>query len=295
MEPSFSTHLLIGEVVELLCVNENSIEIKEKKLIIVYEMHATKYKYLLLFLLLLTGCYKKDGKPIRGEFLIRHHDEILFTPPDPLKLEPPAYPWERRYVGGYPRITKEFFRCKGNSLNPVVIQKRGEKETLYHRDCSDHGLPLKNGEEFIYPCLIHLLNTIQEKLGKRVVITSGHRCPEHNTYCDYSPYNWGSKHMLGAEVDFYVEGLEEEPEKVIELIMNTYSDPFKRYAREGLDITTPPWFNDEIFIKLYLPHEGRDFDNQHPYPYIGVQVRFDEEEGKRVTYSPEQAQNYLRH
>lgn len=280
---------------KLLGIHENSIEIKEKKLIILNEMHRTKYKYLLLFLLLLTGCNKSDKEPIRGEFLIRNHDEVLFTPPPPIKRPHDPYPWEKRFIGGYPRITKEFFRCKGNPLNPAVVQKRGEKETLYHRDCSAHGLPLKNGEEFIYPCLINLLNMIQEKTGKRVVITTGHRCPQHNMYCDYSSYNWGSKHMLGAEVDFYVEGMEENPEKVIDLIMSSYSEPFKRYAQGGLDIATSPWFNEEIFIKLYLPHEGRDFDNQHPFSYIGVQVCFDKEEKKRVTFSQDQAQNYLRH
>ena len=206
-------------------------------------------------------------------------------------------------MGGFPRITKEFFRCKGNPLNPVVVQERGEKEPLYYRDCRGgrrHGLPLKEGHEFVYPCLIDLLNYVQEKTGKRVVITTGHRCPMHNTYCDYTPYSWGSKHMLGAEVDFYVEGIEENPEEIIELLKAYYKEDneyeaFMRYEREGLNISTPPWYNKEIFIKLYLPDEGRDYDNQHPYPYIGMQLRYDREEKKRVVFTQAQAQNYLRH
>ena len=31
---------------------------------------------------------------------------------------------------------------------------------------------------------------------------------------------------------------------------------------------TIPWFNKEIFIKLYRKSEGRDGDNRHPYPYL---------------------------
>jgi len=33
------------------------------------------------------------------------------------------------------------------------------------------------------------------------------------------------------------------------------------------------------------PHEGRNFDNRHPYPYIELQVRHDRETGKPVSYS----------
>ncbi|MCC5831684.1 MAG: hypothetical protein JJU12_01385 [Chlamydiales bacterium] len=268
-------------------------------------MHNRYHKVLLLFLLLLvTGC-SDDGKKVRrqnlrGEFLVRNHDEYFFTPPPPQPRTRATYPWEETYVGGFPRITKEFFRCKGNPLNPVVVQERGGKEPFYFRDCPGgrrHGLPLKEGREFVYPCLIDLLNYIQEKTERRVVVTTGHRCPIHNAYCDQTPYNWGSKHMLGAEVDFYVEGMEEEPEKIINLLMAYYKneEPFLRYNREGLNISTPPWYNKEIFIKLYLSHEGRDFDNQHPYPYIGIQVRYDRDEKARVVFTQEQAQNYLRH
>jgi len=255
-----------------------------------------------LLFLLLSGCTCEEKKlrkqNLRGDYLIRNHDEYFFTPPPPQPRTRETYPWEDKYVGGFPRITKEFFRCKGSPLNPVVVQERGEKEPFYYRDCHGgrrHGLPLKEGQEFIYPCLIDLLNYVQEKTEKRVVVTAGHRCPIHNTYCDYTPYNWGSKHMLGAEVDFYVEGMEEETEKIIELLMAYYKEPFERYKREGLNVSTPPWYNKEVFIKLYLPEEGRNPDNPHPYPYIGVQVRFDQEEKKRVVFSQEQAQNYLRH
>ncbi len=271
-------------------------------------MHARYYKLLLLFVLLLvSGCssetVKKKHTTVKGEYLIRQHHEYFFTPPPPLPRTRETYPWEDTYVGGFPRITKEFFRCKGNPLNPVATQEREGKETLYYRDCHGgrrHGLPLKNNEEFIYPCLIDLLNYIQEQTRMRVVVTTGHRCPIHNSYCDYSSYNWGSKHMLGAEVDFYVVGMEEKPEAIIQLVMDYYKgdadyEVFTRFERGKLNVSTPPWYNKEIFIKLYQAHEGRDHDNQHPYPYISIQVRHDKETGSRVTFTQEQAQNYLRH
>lgn len=260
--------------------------------------------WLLFFALLIAGCCSQEQKSRkqnpRGEHIYRLQGEYFFTPPAPQRQIRPFYPWENRYVEGLPRITKEFFRCKGNNLNPAVIQKIEGKEPLKYFDCQGraHGLPLRDGKEFVYPCLLELLNYIQEKTGKRVVITCGHRCPKHNTYSDTSSSNWNSKHMLGAEVDFFVETMEHEPNLIISLIQQYYAktDPeFHRYESENLNISTPPWYNKEIFIKLYLEHEGRDLDNQHPYPYLGIQVRSDRSLNTKVLFDPKQAQNYLRH
>jgi len=241
---------------------------------------------------------------LKGEYLYRHHDEFIFIIPSSQRTFRAKYPWEGKYIAGIPRITKEFFRCKGSAHNAVVAQKREGKETLYYHDCQGargHGLSLRERKEFIYPCLIHLLNYIQEKTEKQVIITTGYRCPQHNAYADPSSYNWGSKHMLGAEVDFYVKEMEEKPEAIIELIKEYYREKeseykmFLRFEKENLNISTRPWYNKEIFVKLYLKEEGRDFDNQHPYPYIGIQLRYDSELKKRVVFDPKESQNYLRH
>lgn len=244
---------------------------------------------------------------LKGEYIYRFHDEYFFTPPPPLLQVPPTYPWESRFSGGLPKITKEFFRCKGSSINPVILQVREGKEPILHIDCQggkNHGLPLHEGKEFIYPCLIDLLNYIQQKTEKRVIITCGHRCPKHNAYTDYSSYNWSSKHMLGAEVDFYVEGLENDPLSIVTLIQKYYSETFsksteytqfQRLEQANLNVATPPWYNKEILIKLYLEEEGRDGDNQHPFPYIGIQVRTDRTSNAKVIFDTNQAQNYLRH
>ena len=267
--------------------------------------------YLLLFLALaLVSCSSEEHRlrkqNLKGEYVYRLHDEYFFKPPPPLPQTRADYPWEGKCVRGLPRITKEFFRCKGNPLNPMLVQANVGKEPIKYFDCQGgrkHGLPIREGQEFVYPCLIELLNYLQEHTGKRVVITCGHCCPKHSAYTNHSPYNWGSKHMISAEVDFYVEGMENQPHALIPLIQQYYTHnfpdnkeytQFARYEKEDLNISTPPWYNKELFIKLYLEHEGRDCDNQHPYPYLGIQVRFDRDSNSKVTFDPKQAQNYLR-
>lgn len=245
----------------------------------------------------------------QGEYIYRRQGEYRFmsSPPQFIAVEP--YSWEQGTVGSLPRITKEFFRCKGSNLNPARNEIEKE-QTVRYADCGGvekHSLPLRNQKEFIYPILIDILNYIQEKTKKRVVVTSGHRCPEHNSYVDPSPKNSGSKHMIGAEVSFYVQGSEEKPEAIVNLIKDYYKSKtkyqakkdyldFQRYEKEDVDVTTKPWYNKEIFIKIFTRKEGRNFDNRHPYPYISIQVRFDEETQQKVIYTwPQANQNYLRH
>ncbi len=262
-------------------------------------------KIFCLFILLVAGCstspHPSSHKP-RGEYIYRHAADksALVEPMQQACKE--FYIWEKEAESKHPKITKEFFRCKGNGLNPVRLVQRGN-EVLRFYDCGGvqkHGLPLRDQKEFVYPILIDLLNYIQAKTEKRVVITCGHCCPEHNSYLNPSPSNSTSKHMIGAEVDFYVQGLEEQPEAIVALIMAYYGEGskyfgnkefevFKRYEKEDCDLATPPWFNKEIFIKLYRKDEGRDGDNQHPYPYLSIQVRYDCDKKERVVYSWDKA------
>lgn len=135
------------------------------------------------------------------------------------------------------------------------------------------------------------------------MITSGHRCPEHNTYVDPSPENQTSKHMIGAEVSFYVQGYEDKPEKIIKLIQTYYLETskyrglkefqeFKRYEKSTL-VSSSPLMNKEIFIKFFKKKEGRNFDNRHPYPYINIQVRYDWDHHEKVTYTWDKANKNL--
>lgn len=239
----------------------------------------------------------------KGEFIYRKSDEYLYTLPVPERQKREKYPWEKNLVGNFPRISKEFFRCKGSPLNPVQMTFQDNGEPIRYFDCDGkHSLPIQNNKEFIFPILIDLLNYIQKKTGKRVVITSGYRCPKHNTYTDPSTYNKTSKHMIGAEVDFYVQGMENDPEKILSLLTDFYKQsPLYKGKKEyeeftiydgTTNVSTVPIRNKEIFIKLFNKEEGRDTDNRHPYPYIGVQVRYDRDLYERVFYTWNKAYNH---
>lgn len=245
----------------------------------------------------------------KGEYIYRKQDESLFTIEPQTPNTPEPYPWEKGLVGNHLKITKEFFRCKGSSLNPSKTAMEKDIAVQYF-DCGGaekHSLPLRDKKEFVFPILLDLLNYIQAKTNKRVVITSGHRCPDHNTYCDPSKDNQYSKHMVGAETSFYVQGMEDRPDQVISLIQNYFKDTpkykgkkdfieFSRYEKGDASVSTKPWMNKEIFVKLFHRKEGRNFDNRHPYPYISVQVRYDWDTQEKIIYTWDKAtKNYLRY
>lgn len=257
--------------------------------------------YLLWLLFIVSGCRQDSERTCQGEYIVRLHDEYALAEHPHEQIVQKPYPWQAG-IGPIRAITKEYFRCKGNSLNPPNIIVKDGKEINRFYDCSGadkHSLPLRDGKEFIYPILITLLNHIQKVSGKNVIISSGHRCIAHQAFMDPSPKGSASKHLTGAEVDFYVQGLEDQPLKVIQMIMDYYKDDAKEYKvfqrfDKNTDVSTAPWLNKEIFIKLFTRGEGRNFDNRHPYPYISLQVRFDREKNEKVVFSPEQAQGLLR-
>jgi len=263
-------------------------------------------KYLLLCLILIgcSGIEKSENQHLRmknakGEYISRHSESYVYTIETPKKRTRDSYPWEVGKAKDLSKITKDFFRCKGSVLNPPYHDNVVDKT---HYDCEGqekHSLPIVQGKEGVYPVLIEILNYLQVKTQKKVVITCGHRCPAHNTYADRSKANRVSKHMIGAEVDFYVSGMENSPDKIVDLIMQFYMENaryhnlihYQNFSRfDGkTNVSTKPWYNKEIFIKLFKKNEGRDFDNRHPYPYVSIQVRFDRELDERVVYSWERA------
>lgn len=272
-------------------------------------MKGRRSVYFLWLIMLCIGCNSEQKESahlrqqnLKGEYIYRHHNESFFQLDPPLLAEREPYPWESGQGSQYPKITKDFFRCKGSILNPVrMVQKEKEMQRFY--DCGGpqkHSLPLRNQKEFIYPILIDLLNYLQTKTGQRVVITCGHCCPDHNLYLDSSSGNLVSKHLLGAEVDFYIQGWENQPQKIVDLILEYYKETpkykglkefeeFQRYEKADTNVSLQPWYNKEIFIKLFRKTEGRDFDNRHPYAYISVQVRYDWDLQEKVNYSWDQA------
>jgi len=267
----------------------------------------------LTLLLICCGCSgiedsRKAGMKQQNERKDRVHrvsSEVNYASSVLLPQVRDPYPWEVGYTGIHPPVTKEAFRCKGDAKNPSKEKNGGGVV----RDCGGtqaHGLPTRGNKEFVYPILLDLLNYIQVKTNAPVVVTCGHRCPAHNSYADGSSYNINSKHMIGAEVDFYVKGMESKPEEVIALIKKYYKETecyrgkpeylqFAELTAVKFDVATTPLYNKEVLVKLYKKEEGRDADNNHPYPYISLQVRFDREKNEKVTYSAERAfGGYLR-
>ncbi len=253
-----------------------------------------------LFSLLLGSCSgierseneKMRRRNCKGEYIYRTQDEYTCAISPPAHTPRAAYPWERTTA----KLTKDFFRCKGDSTHaPIDNPADSEQPITDCEGCYRHGLPVIHGQEGVYPILVELLNYVQEKTGKKVIITSGHRCPKHNTYSDPSKENLVSKHQIGAEADFYVQGLEQQPLDIVELLMAYYKETplyqgdkafatFHRYERGGARASVKPWFNKEIFIQLFQPEEARDGDNNHPYPYVSIQVRYDRDLKEKVVY-----------
>jgi hypothetical protein len=227
----------------------------------------------------------------KAEAIYRNGEDHFYVLNTPAHTPRSIYPWEAE--AHLPRITREYFRCKGNPANPPLLAPEAAEPLLDCEGKSRHGLPILDGKEGVYPILLDLLNYIQKKTGKRVVVTCGHRCPIHNVYSDPSKENRTSKHQIGAEVDFYVQGMEEHPIEIVGLLMQYYQEtPLYKNQREYLDFkrqspsetAIQPFMNKEIFIKVSQKEEGRDADNRHPYPYISLQVRFDKEKRERVIY-----------
>lgn len=252
--------------------------------------------------LLVSGCSTNDSpnnNQLKGEYLYRRHNEYQFTVPQEELFSPKSYPWQEKNQAIVP-ISIYHFRCKGSILHPVHLLNKGQEKTPYW-DCGgahNHSLPLRNQKEFIYPILVDLLNETQNRLKSKVVITSGHCCPNHFAYNDPSQAHKLSKHTIGAEVDFYVEGFEYDPQKVVEILQSYYKTApkyqglkqFEEFQREQKPSWGHPgWLNKEIYIKVVEKNEGRDFDNSHSYPYINIQVRYDWDTQSNVSASWDKA------
>jgi hypothetical protein len=260
---------------------------------------ARELRLLSVIVLIISGCSsieRSEEQKLRrrnctGEYIHRRHSESHW------KIEPPSlvprspYPWEIQVAP----ITKEFFRCKGSSTN---LPLTGIGDSAPRTDCEGslrHGLPILRGQQNVYPVLIELLNHVQQVTGKRVIITSGHRCPVHNMYVDPSKENRLSKHQIGAAVDFYVQGMERQPMEIIRILIEYYQKnlrwadqkemvEFQCSEKSNVCDVGKSWFNKEIFIQHYSASEGRNGDNRHLFPYISIQVRYDRNSGERVVY-----------
>ena len=270
------------------------------------EIKRTKCKenirfFLVILLVLLSvscGRFKQEtrsgkDRAIKESIVRLKHEKMINIPPLSFKGGK-IYPWEDKLVGGYPRITPAFFQCNGSIKNrekTVMIDQ--EKRLLF--DCdgyASHGLPLRKNKEYIFVAFIDILNYLQDLFKKKVVVTCGHRCPKHNMYIDASKENSFSTHQIGGKVSFYIQGIERDPERVLQAIKKyylthpqfktdiAYSTFKSRPEKTGISA----WYNKEIRLKIYPSDVGRNEDNKHPYPYISMEILYDRETKKRVYY-----------
>ena len=258
---------------------------------------------LFLFLLAVgcSGLEKSEKEKIKKANLVyqpilRNSNEKTIEDLDRQFVVREKYPWEKELVGRLSPITKEYFRCKGNSLNPPLQLAFENEATRLVRDCGGidkHSLPVRDQKEFIYPILIELLNEVQKKLLAKVVITCGHRCPEHNRYADQTKAGLVSKHQIGAEVDFYVEGYENKPAEVLQVIRQFYLENPRYQGQKDFQVfntsSKTRIENKEICVFIHDKNELRDFDNRHPYPYITIELKYDTELKKKVEYTWKEA------
>src|SRR5690349_19638068 len=92
----------------------------------VVTLSRTIRKTLLFALFLLVACSgmeQSEREKVRrlnckGEAIYRHKADHFYAIEPPTLAPRPSYPWESET--NLPRITKEFFRCKGSSLNPPL-------------------------------------------------------------------------------------------------------------------------------------------------------------------------------
>lgn len=255
----------------------------------------------ILSVFLLCSCSSKEDekKSYKKEPITRSCDDKYFNQNDLVLNEMSSYPWETKEIKRLPRITNEYFKCKGSSIHMPRMILNGSDQLVDCSGPSSHLLSIVHNEEKVYPVLIDILNYLQNSLKKRVIITCGHRCLSHNKYADLHNNQKASKHTIGAEVDFYIKDLEEKPMEVINHIFEFYKNTtgyknkqeYEEFLRDenNHSVSVNPWFNKEIYIKMYNKNEGRDFDNRHPYPYISIQVRYDRDLKEKVEFSYEKA------
>ena len=119
---------------------------------------------LFLFVVSCSGLERSEEERLRrknciGERIYRGRNDYFSPISTPLHTPREAYPWEVQSV--LPRVTKDFFRCRGSALHPAYPDSLDPG--ILYSDCggsSAHGLPMIGGKEGVYPILIDLLNDV---------------------------------------------------------------------------------------------------------------------------------------
>lgn len=225
----------------------------------------------------------------QSELILRFEKETPHQIIFPQRRIRERYSWEANLAHGFTRITKEAFRCKGRGSPKPKISK--ESAALFDCQGADkHSLPLAEEKETIYPALLEILNYLQDNLSKKVVVTSGHRCYAHQVYLLGTTSGAVTKYLIGAQVDFIVEGVAAFDPKILEALKSYYDTTFsgdKEYTLEKSVMGV--WQNKEILVKIFSKYEGRNEDNHHELPYISIELKHDRDSDTKIQVSYQKA------
>ena len=264
----------------------------------VFEQMIIKKEALILILAFsLYGCSgleQSEQEKIKktqalSEPILRYRDEKFHAICFPEQKIRERYSWENTTAHKFPKITKEAFRCKGSGSPKPKISR----ENLAMFDCQGadkHSLPIYEDKEFIYPALLEILNELQDQLKRKVVVTAGHRCYKHQTFLLGTTTGAVTKYVLGAQVDFLIDGIEASSGKIIDCLQEYYKRVFpdqKEYQLEKSVIGV--WHNKEISMRVYAKHEGRNEDNTHDLPYLSIELKHDRVLDKKIQVNYQQA------
>ncbi|MEG1542260.1 MAG: hypothetical protein RRZ67_02520 [Victivallaceae bacterium] len=230
----------------------------------------------------MTACHPQHGKKkyISHYSIVGQKTGRFFFLPESQKRSPPNYPHREYMEKVIPSVTKQSFRCKG----------KGDfaNNTFDCKGIFEHGLPLRDNKEFVYPCLIDLLNYIIKKSGVKVTITEGHSCPNHKKHLNPESPDLTSKHLIGAAVTFKTIDL--STEKLFRIIKRYYAvhpayrtcPEYTNFNQEDLQL-----FNKEVFVCTCIDKEKSLCTT--------MEVLYDRDKLCPIEINSENIQNYLRY
>lgn len=245
---------------------------------------VNKFIFVLVFLVSCSSADQRLEKKRMNnnktiEKIYRLSDEKVYVHEEFKLCKRELYPWENNCI--FPKITIDHFRCRGSSSSKE--KKQGDKVFQDCKGLYEHGLPYVDGQEFIFPVLITILNKLQNSLQKKIIITSGHRCPKHNSYVTLGSSKL-SRYMIGAKVDFYVEGMEENLLDVISSVLDLYKEDNQEYAvfeKITKENGNFKWQNKEIQISLEENNENSP-QKTSKEQVISIEVLYDREKKEGI-------------
>ncbi|MCH9620946.1 MAG: hypothetical protein S4CHLAM20_03560 [Chlamydiia bacterium] len=257
-------------------------------------------KILFMIVLCLVGCSSaddrsqgrrmKENKATEKIYRLSHQKFYTEEPAELVKKDP--YPWESGTA--FSKITVDSFRCQGRRNH----QKR-QRDGKEYADCgglAEHGLPYADKDEFVYSVMIKLLNQVQNAFQKKVVITSGHRCPKHHSYITMGKSKI-SRYMIGAKVDFFIEGMEEKPHEIIEKLKSFYKNDqgYSEFREVRNNDGTRSWHNKEVILTINPEGEHTKLQNRN-HPVVSIDVRYDRDKEESIILDWKRAyEGYIRH